>query len=75
MLYGSLAEVDPEIHALIEKEKERQFSGLELIASEVSSFLIILRGRSFLRSLLTILELHLRSSDGGKWVHLDQQVL
>ena len=35
MLYAPLAEADPEIHALIEKEKERQYTGLELIASEV----------------------------------------
>lgn len=35
MLYGSLATVDPEVYALIEEEKERQFCGLELIASEV----------------------------------------
>lgn len=35
MLYGDLNEVDPEIHALIEKEKHRQFVSLELIASEV----------------------------------------
>lgn len=32
-----LSQVDPKIHALIEKEKHRQFSGLELIASEASS--------------------------------------
>lgn len=36
MLYGGLAEADPEVHQLIEREKERQFRGLELIASEVS---------------------------------------
>jgi len=29
-----LAQADPEIHALIQKEKERQFGCLELIASE-----------------------------------------
>ncbi len=29
-----LSEADPEMHALIEKEKARQYSGLELIASE-----------------------------------------
>ncbi|WVO16514.1 hypothetical protein L204_104192 [Cryptococcus depauperatus] len=33
-LYKPLAEADPEIHSLIEKETWRQFSGLELIASE-----------------------------------------
>jgi glycine/serine hydroxymethyltransferase len=31
-----LAESDPEIFALIQKEKKRQIEGLELIASEVS---------------------------------------
>lgn len=40
-LYGSLKEVDPEIFGLIEQEKERQFSGLELIASEVFFTFII----------------------------------
>jgi len=30
----SLKEHDPELHALIEKEKARQFGGIELIASE-----------------------------------------
>lgn len=34
-LHGDLKEVDPEIHVLIEKERHRQFVGLELIASEV----------------------------------------
>lgn len=32
----SLKEQDPEIFEIIEKEKKRQFFGLELIASEVS---------------------------------------
>lgn len=36
-LYTPLAEADPEVHDLVEKETWRQFSGLELIASEVSS--------------------------------------
>ena len=36
MLYAPLKEADPEIHALIEKERVRQFTGLELIASEVA---------------------------------------
>ena len=34
-LYAPLAEIDPEVHNIIEKETWRQFSGLELIASEV----------------------------------------
>lgn len=29
-----LSELDPEMNAIIEKEKQRQFRGLELIASE-----------------------------------------
>ena len=35
-LYAPLAEVDPEVQNIIDKETWRQFSGLELIASEVS---------------------------------------
>lgn len=35
-LYTTLAEADPEVHKLVELETWRQFSGLELIASEVS---------------------------------------
>ena len=31
----SLAEADPEIHKLVEREKHRQVEGIELIASEV----------------------------------------
>lgn len=34
ILYAPLSTVDPEVYALIEKEKQRQFRGLELIASE-----------------------------------------
>lgn len=36
MLYQTLEQYDPEVNDLIEKETWRQFSGLELIASEVS---------------------------------------
>ena len=35
MLYEPLVVCDPEIANLIELERERQFDGLELIASEV----------------------------------------
>jgi glycine/serine hydroxymethyltransferase len=35
MLYEPLSVCDPEIANLIELERERQFDGLELIASEV----------------------------------------
>jgi glycine hydroxymethyltransferase len=33
-LYSSISVTDPDLHALIEAEKVRQWSGLELIASE-----------------------------------------
>lgn len=36
ILYKPLAEIDPEIQNIIDKETWRQFTGLELIASEVS---------------------------------------
>lgn len=35
VLYAPLAEIDPEVQNIIDKETWRQFSGLELIASEV----------------------------------------
>lgn len=34
ILFDKLAQTDPLLHSLINKERERQFSGLELIASE-----------------------------------------
>lgn len=34
-LYQSLAQADPEVAKIVEDETWRQFSGLELIASEV----------------------------------------
>jgi glycine/serine hydroxymethyltransferase len=37
-LYTPLAESDPEVQNIIDKETWRQFSGLELIASEVCLF-------------------------------------
>lgn len=40
MLYEDISTYDPEVNDLIEKETWRQFSGLELIASEVSSSLL-----------------------------------
>jgi glycine hydroxymethyltransferase len=39
MLYAPLAEIDPEVKNIIDKETWRQFSGLELIASEACLFL------------------------------------
>lgn len=35
VLYQPLAEIDPEVKNIIDKETWRQFTGLELIASEV----------------------------------------
>jgi len=35
VLYAPLSEVDPEVQNIIDKETWRQYSGLELIASEV----------------------------------------
>ncbi|KIM24070.1 hypothetical protein M408DRAFT_318905, partial [Serendipita vermifera MAFF 305830] len=43
-LYRPLAEVDPVVQNIIDKETWRQFSGLELIASEVSFFTSTLAG-------------------------------
>lgn len=40
VLYAPLAEVDPEVQNIIDKETWRQFSGLELIASEVRPYTI-----------------------------------
>ena len=36
VLYQPLSQVDPEVQNIIDKETWRQFTGLELIASEVS---------------------------------------
>jgi len=38
VLYQPLAEIDPEVKNIIDKETWRQFTGLELIASEVRLF-------------------------------------
>jgi len=61
-----LSEVDPEIAELIRREKQRQFEGIELIASEnftsraveevrCSSATLALRGRPVLRLVVTSL--------------------
>lgn len=34
LLSGTLQETDPELYELVKSEKKRQFTGLELIASE-----------------------------------------
>jgi len=40
VLYQPLAEIDPEVKNIIDKETWRQFTGLELIASEVRSLAV-----------------------------------
>ena len=40
VLYAPLSEVDPEVQNIIDKETWRQYSGLELIASEVRGFVM-----------------------------------
>ena len=41
VLYTPLAESDPEVQNIIDKETWRQFTGLELIASEVCPYCTI----------------------------------
>lgn len=64
MLYAPLAEIDPEVQNIIDKETWRQFSGLELIASEVSYLLQIVM--SHILIVLTLpSELDKSCNDGG----------
>ena len=65
MLYEPLAVCDPEIANLIELERERQFDGLELIASEVISvyFMLFFMGN---------LELYFYCRYGGQWIDSHQ---
>jgi len=39
----TLEQADPEVHDLVEREKHRQWKGLELIASEVPHMLLIVK--------------------------------
>ena len=66
MLYEPLAVCDPEIANLIELERERQFDGLELIASEV----IITPFKMF--AYITGLELYFCRRYGGQWINTHQ---
>lgn len=43
ILYGNVWELDPELFKLMEKEKKRQHSGLEMIASENFTSLSVLQ--------------------------------
>jgi hypothetical protein len=72
LLYAPLAEIDPDVQNIIDKETWRQFTGLELIASEVwmSVLAIVLNIFSIL-----LIESHESRDNGSQWVNLDQQVL
>jgi len=69
----SLADVDPELFDLIEKEKERQWSGLELIASEVRGGCKVVNcAEASNHQLLS--EFHVSCSHGVHGLLSDQQV-
>ena len=72
MLYAPLAEIDPDFQNIIDKETWRQFTGLELIASEVwmSVFAIVLNN-----FLIVLIESYESCDNGSQWFNLDQQVL
>ncbi len=72
MLYAPLAEIDPDVQNIIDKETWRQFTGLELIASEVwmSVFAIVLNN-----FLIVLIESYESCDNGSQWFNLDQQVL
>lgn len=74
VLYAPLAEIDPEVQNIIDKETWRQFSGLELIASEVRVAFGVSEAidvdRTTLRS-----ELDKSCHHGGQWLHPHEQVL
>jgi hypothetical protein len=75
-LNTTLESEDAEIFDLIAKEKWRQYSCLELIASEVSSSDVDkqeIQGHWFY--LCYVLELHFSSCYGGQRLSFDQQIL
>ena len=77
-LYTSLAEADPEVAKIVEDETWRQFSGLELIASEVSLAASRQLGSYRLADSLVPCvhpELNLFGRHGGQRFHAHQQVL
>lgn len=73
VLYGSLAETDPEIQNIVEKETWRQLNGLELIASEVCTAIRLLF--YLIIPIMTRAELDQQGGNGGQWLHPYQQVL
>ena len=74
MLYAPLAEIDPEVQNIIDKETWRQFSGLELIASEVRYSFDVLASRVRIEPPL-LSELDKSCHHGGQWFHPHEQVL
>ena len=71
-LYAPLAEIDPEVKNIIDKETWRQFSGLELIASEVRiTEPAIVDGIDMTRRP----EPDESGRHGGEWLHPHEQVL
>lgn len=75
-LNTTLEEEDKEVFAIVENEKLRQWSGLELIASEVWR-----RQKGYekwdmrVQILMCVIELHLPSCYWSQWYSFDQQVL
>jgi hypothetical protein len=65
-----LAELDPEVKNIIDKETWRQFTGLELIASEVCQLVCIDR-----HCPEELAEFDEFGGNGGKWLYAHQQVL
>jgi glycine/serine hydroxymethyltransferase len=41
LLNARLSEIDPEIFEIVEREKNRQYRGLQLIPSEVCCFFVV----------------------------------
>lgn len=74
VLYQPLAEADPEIAKIIEDETWRQFSGLELIASE-ASLPALVSPECSIDDASKFIELNLFGCYGSQWFHADQQVL
>ena len=75
MLYAPLREIDPVVQNIIDKETWRQFTGLELIASEVR----LAKGEGAQQRVLNVLcwfaEPHQSCDDGGERLDPHEQVL
>ena len=66
--------MDPEVQNIIDKETWRQYSGLELIASEVCGG-FAMGDLVFSDNGGEKIEFNFSRNDGGEWFHPDQQVL